>query len=298
MPRYLPLIVRDRLQWYVHSSPHEYIPCLHLCSVCALSGRFHRPLLLAHGTEVFQVVYHRSQMTWKTISGSLNRISAGSVTNVWGVSSSFDIFRYTGDDSNPWVQIPGVLYDIGVGADGTVWGVDSNTAIFRYTPGMPATDNWLRIAGNLTRISVGSCTNVWGVNADGGIFRYSGDDSNPWINIPIGPTGGLSDIGAGADGTVLGVNSSGQAYRYTGDQGDPNHWAIVPGSTTLSAISCGVKTNVWGANAPASGLLAVYTFLNDGWVQINGGLSDIGTGADGVVWGVNAASIIFRWIRD
>ncbi|MGA5407453.1 tectonin domain-containing protein, partial [Streptomyces lavendulocolor] len=71
-----------------------------------------------------------------------------------------------------------------------------------------------QISGGLARISAGSRTNVWGVNSGGGIYRYTGNDSNPWINIP----GALTDIGAAPDGTVWGVNAAGNIYRYSGDQ--------------------------------------------------------------------------------
>ena len=115
-------------------------------------------------------------MPWKQIAGGLSRISAGSVTNVWGVNSSANVFRYTGDDSDPWVQIPGALTDIGAAADGTVWGVSGSGEIFRYTWD---STHWIKIPGTLKRISAGSRTNVWGVNAAGNVFRYTGDDSKP-----------------------------------------------------------------------------------------------------------------------
>ncbi|KAJ7804747.1 hypothetical protein B0H14DRAFT_2586692 [Mycena olivaceomarginata] len=68
--------------------------------------------------------------SWKQISGGLTRISAGSVSNVWGVNAGGNIFRYTGDDSNPWVQIPGALTDIGAGADGRA--LQFREPIFNY----------------------------------------------------------------------------------------------------------------------------------------------------------------------
>jgi virginiamycin B lyase len=35
--------------------------------------------------------------TWKQIAGGLSAISVGSRTNVWGVNTSGEIWRYTGD---------------------------------------------------------------------------------------------------------------------------------------------------------------------------------------------------------
>ncbi|MEV8635781.1 tectonin domain-containing protein, partial [Streptosporangium sp. NPDC051023] len=49
---------------------------------------------------------------WQKVAGGLTAISAGSRSNVWGVNSAGNIFRYTNDDANPWIQIPGGLSDI------------------------------------------------------------------------------------------------------------------------------------------------------------------------------------------
>ncbi|KAJ7289658.1 hypothetical protein C8J57DRAFT_1165425, partial [Mycena rebaudengoi] len=96
---------------------------------------------------------------WKNIPGGLSRISAGSATNVWRVNSGGNIYRYTGDDSNPWVHIPGGLSDIGAAADGTVWGVNSAGNIYRYTGDTRDPNGWVHIAGGLSAISVGTKTN-------------------------------------------------------------------------------------------------------------------------------------------
>ncbi|KAJ7574961.1 hypothetical protein C8J56DRAFT_1032801 [Mycena floridula] len=141
------------------------------------------------GGDIFR--YNGSSNHWTKISGALKRISAGSRTNVWGVNAAGNIYRYTGDDSNPWVQIPGALTDIGAG--------DSK--------------HWVQIPGALTAISAGVETNVWGVNSAGNIYTSTGDDAKPWVQV----AGGLVDIGAGTDGTVWGVNSAGNIYRWIRD---------------------------------------------------------------------------------
>ncbi|MGA5170171.1 tectonin domain-containing protein, partial [Streptomyces lavendulocolor] len=68
---------------------------------------------------------------WTQITGALTAISAGSRTNVWGVNSAGNIYRFSGDDADPWINIPGALKDIGAAADGTVWGVNSAGNIYR-----------------------------------------------------------------------------------------------------------------------------------------------------------------------
>jgi len=66
------------------------------------------------------------------IPGALTQISAGSVTNVWGVNAAQQIYRYTGNDANPFFRIPGALVNVSAAADGTVWGVNAAGQIFRY----------------------------------------------------------------------------------------------------------------------------------------------------------------------
>jgi virginiamycin B lyase len=230
--------------------------------------------------NVYTVVYSVDlSPAWKQIGGALTRISAGSRSNVWGVNSAGNIYRYTQDDARPWVQIPGGLSDIGSAADGTVWGVNSGGSIYRYLPN----GTWKQIGGSLTRISAGSASNVWGVNSAGNIFRYTQDDANPWVNIP----GNLSDIGAAADGTVWGVNSAGNIFRYLPD----GTWKHIDGN--LKAISAGSASNVWGVNSAGN----IFRYTQDDanpWKHIPGGLSDIGAAADGTVWGVNSAGSIYR----
>jgi virginiamycin B lyase len=230
--------------------------------------------------NVYVVVYSVDlSPAWKQIGGALTRISAGSRSNVWGVNSAGNIYRYTQDDARPWIQIPGGLSDIGAAADGTVWGVNSAGNIYRYLPN----GTWKQIGGALTRISVGSSSNVWGVNSAGNIYRYTQDDARPWIQIP----GGLSDIGVAADGTVWGVNSADNIFRYLPD----GTWKHIGGK--LKAISAGSSSNVCGVNS--AGNIYRYT-QNDSqpWIQIPGGLSDIGAGIDGTIWGVNSVGNIYR----
>ena len=52
----------------------------------------------------------------------------------------------------------------------------------------------------------------------------------------------------------------------------------------------------WGVNSAHN----IYAYTQDDatpWVQIPGGLSDIGAGVDGAVWGVNPAGNIYRYLH-
>ena len=124
---------------------------------------------------------------------------------------------------------------------------------------------WKQIRGNLRRISVGSVTNVWGVNSVGNIYRYTGDDANPWVQIP-GPGGHLSDIGAAADGTVWVVNSVGNIYHYTWDEHPGSRFAATSrGSPWDLPLTCGGSIPLATSTAtpevvPTSGSRSLDTF--------------------------------------
>ncbi|MFF3140053.1 tectonin domain-containing protein, partial [Streptomyces mirabilis] len=87
---------------------------------------------------IFRYTGDQGSTDWVSVSGGLSRISVGSRTNVWGVNSSDQIYRYTGHDANPWTGIPGSAVDVGASADGTVWVVNSDGGIFRYTGDQPS----------------------------------------------------------------------------------------------------------------------------------------------------------------
>jgi virginiamycin B lyase len=64
----------------------------------------------------------------------------------------------------------------------------------------------------------------------------------------------------------------------------------------LSDIGAGADGTVWGVNSAQN----IFVYTQDDatpWIQIPGGLSDIGAGVDGTVWGVNSAGNIYRYIR-
>jgi hypothetical protein len=92
----------------------------------------HQRYYLQQSVKIVQNIKDNAMAEWRQIGGKLNQISVGSVTNVWGVNESDQIYRYTGDDNHPWVQIDGRLTNVTVAADGTVWGVNSAGNIYRY----------------------------------------------------------------------------------------------------------------------------------------------------------------------
>jgi virginiamycin B lyase len=69
-----------------------------------------------------------AQSTWQQIPGALTWVSVAQDGTVWGVNSSDNIFRWTG---NGWQQVPGALKQISVGNTTNVWGVNSADNIFK-----------------------------------------------------------------------------------------------------------------------------------------------------------------------
>jgi virginiamycin B lyase len=208
---------------------------------------------------------------WLQVPGGLTQVSAGSLTQVWGVNSAGNIYNF---QNGGWVQIPGGLSCVSAAADGTVWGVNSQGNIYRRDG-----SNWTQIAGGLSQISVGSATQVWGVNSAGNIYQWNGSG---WTQV----SGGLSWVSAAADGTVWGVNSKGNIYRRDGST-----WTQIPGG--LSQISVGSATQVFGVNSAGN----IYQWNGSGWTQVPGGLSNISVAQDGTLWGVNSSGNIYYYVQ-
>ena len=76
------------------------------------------------------------QVTWSQVGAGWSSISAASLTNIWGVDKTGNVYQNTGGPAN-WNPIhitrpPFHLSAVSAAADGTVWGLSGN-AIFRYT---------------------------------------------------------------------------------------------------------------------------------------------------------------------
>lgn len=62
---------------------------------------------------------------------------------------------------------------------------------------------------------------------------------------------------------------------------------------SLQQVSVGADGSVWGINA--AGLIYQYNSTSQSWVQVPGYLTQIAVGGDGSVWGLNPAGLIYRW---
>jgi len=144
----------------------------------------------------------------------------------------------------------------------SVWALDNNFAIYRWNAStkvfdlMPGSLVWIVAGGGDLR----QPDEVWGYNSIGQYWRWDYVLNN-WVNIPI-PTSWLGS-------PVIGRGYHGFCYPF-------EVWA-------LSTITASQPNNIWR-----------YNFCNASWVQVPGQLASISVGG-GEVWGINAASQIFRF---
>lgn len=214
--------------------------------------------------------------TWVPIGGFLKQVSVGFGSQVWGVNSANNIYRYHGSG---WTQIPGKLKHVSVGQNNVVWGVDASDNIRRYNSG---NNTWTNIAGKLKQVEVGAGGEVWGVNSANNIYRYNGNNS--WTQIS-GLSGGLKHVSVGQNGVVWGVNASDSIYRYNGN----NTWTNIPGG--LKQVDVSANGEVWGVNSANS----IYRYNGSGWNQLfHNSLKHVSIGQSGNVWGVQSNDVIQR----
>jgi hypothetical protein len=64
----------------------------------------------------------------------------------------------------------------------------------------------------------------------------------------------------------------------------------------LNLIEVGANGDVWGINAAGSIYYYFFNGANSGWVNIPGSLGTLSVGADGTVWGINAFLQIYRYV--
>jgi hypothetical protein len=251
--------------------------------------------------------------TWQAVPGvtgqTFKRISVGSGTFIWAITTSGLAFRYRTTLVNPkdsndkrlkyeWAQAPApgvVLANLSVGMDGIVYASDASGRIFTTSSGSgsggPVDSNgkqimspWTPVPGTLAQISVGDASLVWGLNASGVIFRAAFTAGNPtptWQHIQ----GSLKWISVAGDGSVFGVTTGNRIQKF-----EKVSWVDVPGA--LTQISVGADSVMWGVDASQF----VYQWNGRGWSKLPGQLTNVSVGADGVVYGVNKSGQVYVYV--
>jgi Tectonin domain len=257
--------------------------------------------------------------TWQVVPGvtgqTFKRISVGSGTFIWAITTSGRAYRYRTTRVNPtdpndnrlkyeWAKAPApapgvALANISVGMDGIVYASDAAGNIYTTSSGSgsggplqdPTDRNspqimlpWTPVPGKLTQVSVGNASLVWGLNAGGVIFRAAFTPGNPtptWQHIQ----GSLKWISVAGDGSVFGVTTGNQVQKF-------DKVSFVDFQGKLAQISVGADSVMWGVDASQS----IYQWNGRGWTKIPGQLTNVSVGADSVVYGVNQSGQVYVYV--
>jgi hypothetical protein len=253
--------------------------------------------------------------TWQLVPGvtgqTFKRISVGSGTFIWAVTTSGLAYRYRTTRVNPsnpndnrlkyeWAQAPApapgvTLANISVGMDGIVYASDPSGRIYTTSSGTgsggPVDSNgkqimlpWNPVPGILTQVSVGDASLVWGLSATGVIYRAEFTAGNPtptWQHIQ----GSLKWISVAGDGSVFGVTTGNQVQKF-------EKVSFVNFQGKLTQISVGADSVMWGVDASQS----IYQWSGHGWPKIPGQLTNVSVGADSVVYGVNQSGQVYVYV--
>jgi GH43 family beta-xylosidase len=83
------------------------------------------------GVDSSTRIWHYNGTAWKQVAGGLIWVSEGADGTVEGTAPDDRVWLYTGSGSLPWTERPGPLAQLSVGTISNLWGVDSSTNIFR-----------------------------------------------------------------------------------------------------------------------------------------------------------------------
>jgi len=76
-------------------------------------------------------IWHYNGTSWTEISGGLIWVSEAADGTVEGVAADDRVWLYTGSGSLPWTERPGPLTQLSVGSISNMWGVNSSTNIYQ-----------------------------------------------------------------------------------------------------------------------------------------------------------------------
>lgn len=164
------------------------------------------------------VVFMWTGVNWVLIEGQqLAQISAGSPTEIWGVTANYDVYKIT---SAGWQRQPGPMRQVAVSRGGAaIVGINPSGKPYRWE-----NNAWIYIpnAPALTQIAIGGPGAVYGITNSDTIWKWI-SNSNRWVQLK----GKFRQISIAADGTVAAKDGNGVGYVRTA----ANVEAEVNGST-------------------------------------------------------------------
>ena len=143
---------------------------------------------------------------WVRDSRQLMQVDA-SDDEVWGVSTSQNIYKKSVDGKGSWMKIRGGLKHVTASGNGYIWGVNRNDQIYKCKK--PCTGQWKNVGGRLSQID-GGYAYVYGVNSGGAVYSRSIDGSGDWRRIP---SVAMKHITASGNDDVFATSRSGEVYR-------------------------------------------------------------------------------------
>jgi virginiamycin B lyase len=233
--------------------------------------------------------------------------SGASVFALAGTAPYYSIWQWDAT-SQTWIQLGGNLASIAAGANGTVWGVNAFQQIYKLQGAPARAYQTLNVipGATLDQISVGADGTVWGVVNF--TVQYFNRGTQTFQTVPTPSGAYIAQVSVGAGNDVWGVTGCHNINPTTGVCPNPAEvgliYEYIAGPTPtwkqipgeLDVVQVGANGDVWGINA--AGETYYYDFLSmpPSWVNIPGTLGILSVGADGTVWGINANFQIYKYV--
>ena len=254
--------------------------------------------------------------SWQKIKGKAVRIDVDPKGNAVVVNKSGTPYQWNG---KKWLKLPGVLSDISVGPRGDIWGINNSKEdgpIYKYND----RGAWLEANGSANKaISVGP-KGPWVINKNNQIYTGSVPVSNAKAKASKKSSKASNQViinpnACKAAAKAKGLKLGGLGYKFEGSYTTKGCYAYKGGKykgrayfgtggteKQMTANPGGGKYRIsFPSSKKSSKRAPTKTTLIDNrkkinvpWKNIAGGLTDIGVGANGVVWGVNKNMSIYR----
>jgi virginiamycin B lyase len=270
---------------------------------------------------LYRLIAGTTWQPYQLFAGEASIISAGSETNVWGLTTDGEMYRMT-PDPDAWQQVPGSMMMVSAAADGTVYGLTSQNQVVAYQGDC----TWSPTLGTLGQVAVGSRNEVWGLDSSMTPYRFINDQ---WVSVkgsysidslsvgadmtvwgispvvpqailaceantyweplfaePNNPAGGqsLKQVAVGSYENIVCLDSQNQLYRWDGES-----WSPLAGNYIY--VTAAADGTIYALDAAYQ----IYQYQGDNqWRQIGGSLQQISAGSAAQVWGVDISNKVYR----
>jgi hypothetical protein len=235
---------------------------------------------------------YRGKGQWNLETEKLTRVAVGSgARQVWGINVNGQLVYLNPDSSAFEVQQGNGFVDVAAGCHGGLLVVTAEGKLFQRS----VRNTHLRYRGDdVKRVAVGGNGRVYLLDSRNFLFRYR----RPQDGFHEGKANWsaqhkqLIDLAVDSRGNLAGVSVSGQVIRFFPTLVDPAEygWRTVGGS--LDSICMGGASSVYGLD---KGVVLRYTAAKTWAVVLGVTLKSIACGCDGVVYGMKAPGVVYRY---